>query len=201
MSVLEVGVLDDSVLEVDEHAVVEAAVDALVIEVDRPDPEAIAPERIEPEPIDPDPVDPVDPAAAPPGVDAARPQLRVVPDRYRRRRRVRIAAAAAAASITVTLFAVVGFNVVLAQNQIELQALQQQLQTEQTRYYDLRDEVAHRSSPARIVSRAAGLGFVRLPTTYLPVAITPPHVGPTETAKTLDKTNRATGGSLDHPAP
>lgn len=196
MSVLEVGVLD-----VDEHAVVEATVDALVIEVDRLDPEAIAPERIDPEPIDPEPADPADPAAAPPGVEAARPQLHVVPDSYRRRRRVRIAAAAAAAAITVTLFAVVGFNVVLAQNQIELQALQQQLQTEQTRYYDLRDEVAHRSSPARIVSRAAGLGLVRLPTTYLSVAITPPHVGPTETAKTLNKANRATGGSLDHPAP
>jgi hypothetical protein len=168
-----------SVLEIEKPAV-----EALVIDAQSPDPE----------PVDLEP-------RVEPGVEETRPRLRVAPDSYRRRRHVRIAAAAAAVSISVTLFAVVGFNAVLAQNQIELQALQQQLQIEETRYYDLRDEVAHRSSPARIVSRAAGLGFVRVPTTYLSAPIKPPHVGPTDTAETLRKTSSATGGSLDHPAP
>jgi hypothetical protein len=130
-----------------------------------------------------------------------RPDLRVAPDSYRRRRRVRIAAAAAAVAISVTLFAVVGFNVVLAQHQIELQGLQRKLQVEETRYYDLRDQVAQASSPASVVSKATALGLVESQETHLPAAIKPPAVGPTETAETLQKTSKATGGSLDHPRP
>ena len=79
--------------------------------------------------------------------------LRVAPDSVRRRRHVRIAAAAAAVSISATLFAVVGFNVELAQHQIQLQKLQRSLQAQQTRYYELRAEVAQRSSPPQIVAR------------------------------------------------
>jgi hypothetical protein len=131
----------------------------------------------------------------------ARPNLRVAPDSYRRRRRVRIAAAAAAVSISITLFAVVGFNVVLAQHQIELQSLQKQLQVEQSRYYDLREEVARRASPQNIVSKATAQGLTVQQQTDLPAAVSLPAAGPTDTAKIQSKTSAATGGSRDHPVP
>lgn len=137
----------------------------------------------------------------PGGTPQPRRHLRVAPDGYRRRRRVRIAAAAAGVSISITLFAVVGFNVMLAQHQIELQSLQRKLQTEESRYYDLRDEVAQRSSPRRIVSKASSIGLVRAPTIYLSAAIPPPAVGPTATAEALRNSTIATRGSLDHPVP
>jgi hypothetical protein len=132
----------------------------------------------------------------------ARPDLRVAPDSYKRRRRVRIAAAAAAVSISVTLFAVVGFNVVLAQHQIELQSLQQKLQVEETRYYELRNEVARNSSPQKIVAGATALGLGVKQPGYLSVAgIKPPPVGATETDDTLRNASQNTGGILDHPVP
>ena len=180
----------------DEAAAVEALViddveEALVVEVHDLAPvtrgSALALPRPEPVPQAPEP--------------ETRPDLRVAPDSYRRRRRVRIAAAAAAVAISVTLFAVVGFNVVLAQHQIELQGLQRKLQVEETRYYDLRDQVAQASSPASVVSKATALGLVVSQETHLPAAIKPPAQGPTETAETLLKTSEATGGSLDHPRP
>ena len=104
-------------------------------------------------------------------------------------------------AISVTLFAVVGFNVVLAQHQIELQSLQRKLQAEETRYYELRNDVAQASSPASVVAKATQLGLVHSPETYLSAPIPPPAVGPTDTAETLLKTSKATGGSLDHPVP
>jgi hypothetical protein len=152
-----------------------------------------------PEPIDLEIADPGEVE----GVGASpRPDLRVAPDGYRRRRRVRIAAGAAAVSISATLFAVVGFNVVLAQNQIELQSLQQKLQVEQTRYYQLRNDVAQRSSPQNIVAKATALGLAQQQPGYLTVAgIKPPPVGPTETDKALLKASLNTGSVLDHPVP
>ena len=107
-----------------------------------------------------------DPATVP-ALDPKERHLRVAPDSVARRRHVRIAAVAAAVSISATLFAVVGFNVELAQHQIELQTLQQKLQAEQTRYYALRDEVAQRSSPSEIVAEAAKLGLVQAQLSYL----------------------------------
>ena len=122
------------------------------------------------------------------GGGSPRPDLRVAPDGYRRRRRVRIAAAAAAIAISATLFAVVGFNVVLAQNQIELQSLQQKLQLEQSRYYALRNDVAQRSSPQNIVAKATALGLGVQQPDYLSVAgIKPPPAGPTETDRDLER--------------
>ncbi|MDQ1532740.1 MAG: hypothetical protein QOF28_501 [Actinomycetota bacterium] len=151
--------------------------------------------------------EPTDQEIADPGVieevrATPRPDLRVAPDSYRRRRRVRIAAAAAAVSISATLFAVVGFNVVLAQNQIELQSLQEKLQVEQTRYYQLRNDVAQRSSPQNIVAKATALGLGVQQPGYLTVAgIKPPPVGPTETDEALLKASQHTGSVLDHPVP
>ncbi len=159
----------------------ELAVDALVVEA-----------------VDLDAFDPrLDPAPDHAPDNEPRRHLRVAPDSVRRRRHVRIAAAAAAVSISATLFAVVGFNVELAQHQIQLQALQRQLQTEQSRYYNLRTEVAKSSSPAQIVSLAERLGLVQASTTYLSIAIDPPPADPTGTAYVLSHSTSETKGSLE----
>jgi hypothetical protein len=126
-----------------------------------------------------------------------RRHLRVAPDSVRRRRHVRIAAAAAAVSISATLFAVVGFNVELAQNQIKLQKLQKELLTEQTRYYDSRNEVAARSAPSRIVTAAEARGLVPATPTYLTSDIKPPPPDSTGTSPVLQKATAATKDSLD----
>jgi hypothetical protein len=126
-----------------------------------------------------------------------RRHLRVAPDSVRRRRHVRIAAAAAALSISATLFAVVGFNVELAQNQIKLQKLQKGLLIEQTRYYDFRDEVAARSAPSRIVAAAQAQGLVPAQPTYLTSNIKPPPPDSTGTSPVLRKATEATKDSLD----
>jgi hypothetical protein len=119
--------------------------------------------------------------------------LRVAPDSVKRRRHVRIAATAAVISISATLFAVVGFNVELAQHQIQLQKLQTQLQAEQTRYYDLRAQVAQSSSPSVISTEASHLGLVPTAPTYLGVPITRPPVDP---AGSLALPEPKTGSSL-----
>jgi hypothetical protein len=136
-----------------------------------------------------------------PNQDGKRPRhLRVAPDSVRRRRHVRIAAAAAAVSISATLFAVVGFNVELAQHQIQLQRLEGRLVTEQNRYYDLRDEVAQRSAPSEVVRLAKKLGLVGpVPLTYVPAPIPLPPVDPAATANVLGTTKQQTGSSLVPP--
>jgi cell division protein FtsL len=155
MALSELDFVEPDAFEVAVEAlVVDDAVEALVVDV-------------EPAPV----------PTAPDGDRAPRRErhLRVAPDSVARRRHVRIAAAAAAISISATLFAVVGFNVELAQHQIQLQSLQHKLQAEQTQYYELRDEVAQRSSPAQIVHEATTRGLVLAPLTYLGVpGITPP---------------------------
>jgi cell division protein FtsL len=123
--------------------------------------------------------------------------LRVAPDSVRRRRHVRIAAAAAAVSISATLFAVVGFNVELAQHQIKLQKLEHDLRIEQTRYYNLRSEVATRSAPSRVVQIAAENGLVLATTEYLPAHIKPPPPDPAGTSTVLKESKDATKGSLE----
>jgi hypothetical protein len=123
--------------------------------------------------------------------------LRVAPDSVRRRRHVRIAAAAAAVSISATLFAVVGFNVELAQHQIQLQRLEKDLRSEQTRYYNLRNDVASRSAPARVVAFAQAHGLVQASTEYLPANIKPPPPDPTGTSAVLKESKDATKGSLE----
>jgi hypothetical protein len=119
--------------------------------------------------------------------------LRVAPDSVKRRRHVRIAAAGAVVSISATLFAVVGFNVELAQHQIQLQKLQTQLQAEQTKYYDLRSQVAESSSPSVISHKAQRLGLVSAPPTYLTAPI---ESAPSDGAGTLTLPEPQTGSSL-----
>ena len=180
--------------EREEHAAVEAqvveaqVVDVEVIELDAAEAILVDAVVVEPQPL---PQTPAEKGA----------HLRVAPDGYKRRRRVRIAAAAAGVSLSATLFAVVGFNVVLAQNQIELQDLQHKLQVEESRYYDLRNDVAQASSPQRIVKKASSIGLVNASPTYVRAGVKLPELGPTDTAETLRETSRATGGSLDHPVP
>jgi hypothetical protein len=119
--------------------------------------------------------------------------LRIAPDSVKRRRHVRIAATAAVVSISATLFAVVGFNVELAQNQIRLQKLQGQLQSEQTKYYDLRAQVAQSSSPSVISHEASKLGLVPTSPIYLPSPIKRP---PPDPAGSLTLPEPQTGSSL-----
>ena len=137
------------------------------------------------------------PDAGAPTTIATGRHLRVAPDSVRRRRHVRIAATAAAVSISATLFAVVGFNVELAQNQIKLQKLEHSLQSEQTRYFDLRSQVAADSAPAHIVGAATAAGLVKLSPTYLPAEIKPPPPDTTGTSAILQQSTDATKGSLD----
>jgi cell division protein FtsL len=89
--------------------------------------------------------------------------------------------------IVASLFAMVGFHVVLAQSQVEIDRLEQQVADEQHRYEQLRFEVSALSSPARIVSRAAELGMVA-PTgaaTVVPVPIDAETAGtPSDTTAT-----------------
>ncbi len=119
--------------------------------------------------------------------------LHVAPDSVKRRRHVRIAAAAAVVSISATLFAVVGFNVELAQHQIQLQKLQTQLQAEQTKYYDVRAQVAERSSPSVIMHKAAQLGLVPASPTYVGAKIASV---PSDGAGSLSLPEPRTGSSL-----
>jgi type II secretory pathway component PulL len=119
--------------------------------------------------------------------------LKIAPDSVKRRRHVRIAATAAVVSISATLFAVVGFNVELAQHQIQLQKLQEQLQLEQTRYYDLRAQVAQSSSPSVISREASHLGLVPTSPIYLPAPISKP---PADPAGSLALPGPRTGSSL-----
>ena len=90
-----------------------------------------------------------------------RAPLRVVDVQSKRRaRRVRRMLWMFGVMIVSSLVAVVGFHVVLAQSQVQLDRLEQQVGEEQHRYEQLRFEVAALSSPSRIVSRAAELGMV-----------------------------------------
>jgi hypothetical protein len=144
-----------------------------------------------------------EPRPAPGPTPELRPErprhLRIAPDSVRRRRHVRIAAAAAALSISATLFAVVGFNVELAQHQIELQKLETQVQTDQTRYYNLRALVATRSAPSLIMTEATKLGLVSVTPTGVNAAIKPPSEDPAGAG--LGPSVAAMGSSLDNPVP
>ena len=177
----------DELDELDEELPVEAlVVDALVIE-------AVAIEAVAVEAV----------AVEAPAVEAVlvdlEPEtgterhLRVAPDSVKRRRHVRIAATAAVISISATLFAVVGFNVELAQHQIQLQKLQVQLQAEQTKYYDLRAQVAQSSSPSVISHEAARFGLVKTSPTFLGAHI---KATPTDSTGVLTLPQPQTGSSL-----
>jgi hypothetical protein len=164
-------------------------VDALVVDALALDTSELA--------VDADVVEVVELEPAPDGDAKPERHLRIAPDSVRRRRRVRVAAAGAAVTISATLFAVVGFNVELAQHQIQLQHLQEQLQSEQQHYYDLRKEVAERSSPQSITKQAEHIGLVETTPSYLQAALRklPPQDQTGET-NPLKQIHDNAGGSL-----
>jgi cell division protein FtsL len=171
----------------------DSPVDAIIVDALALDANALDADIVEAELVEV-----AEPARLPePGGDPKeRRHLRVAPDSVRRRRRVRIAAAGAAVSISATLFAVVGFNVELAQHQIQLQHMQEQLQAEQTHYYDLRKQVAERSAPATITAEAQHLGLTQSNVSYIQAPIPPPPSDPTGTSGILKSIHDNAGGSL-----
>lgn len=85
-----------------------------------------------------------------------RPQLIVVP----RRRRTARAAAAGFTVVFLLMLAVVAFQTQLAQNQLELDRVEQQLDLERARTRELRRDNAGLRSPDRIAAQAQSLGLV-----------------------------------------
>ncbi len=75
----------------------------------------------------------------------------------------------------VSVFAIVAFHVVLAQGQLRLDRLSERTAAQQARYERLRLDVARRSAPDRIVTRAAELGLV--PAGQATFVATPPPTG------------------------
>lgn len=75
----------------------------------------------------------------------------------------------------LSLFALVGFNVLLAQHQLELERTQQHTSEARTRYEQLRLDVAQLSNPARIVTEAEQrLGMIQPAViTYLTATLPP----------------------------
>jgi type II secretory pathway component PulL len=185
--------VDPRVLEDDEE---EFPVEALVVDalaIDHLAIDALAIEAIAVEAVAAD-VPAVDAVLVDlePGSETER-HLRVAPDSVKRRRHVRIAATAAVVSISATLFAVVGFNVELAQHQIQLQKLEVQLQAEQAKYYDLRGQVAQSSSPSVISREAKEFGLVKTAPSYLGAQVRTPAPDSTGTLKLPEA---QTGSSL-----
>ena len=89
------------------------------------------------------------------------PHLRVVDSEVaRRRRRVRIGVWCVALLGTGSLLAVVAFHVLLAQGQLELDRVEDQIRQEQARYPAKRLAAAQASSPEVITARARELGLV-----------------------------------------
>ena len=102
--------------------------------------------------------------ARPDQIPQPRPDLRIVVEgelsvRARRRRR-RLAVVAMAIVLCASLFGVVAFHVVLTEGQLELERLQLQASSEQSRNTRLRLEVAQLESPGRIQGAAFMYGMV-----------------------------------------
>jgi hypothetical protein len=90
-----------------------------------------------------------------------REHLRVVrPDERTMRRLTPKAGVALTALLFATLFAVAGAHTLIAQGQIRLDGLDEQVRTEQARYQQLRKDVAEGESPERVVAAAEAQGMV-----------------------------------------
>jgi cell division protein FtsL len=107
------------------------------------------------------PARPVRSPRHPAGIRRTAAALRVVDtEAQRRARRVRRVLAGFCVTIVCSLVAAVGFHVVVAQGQLQLDRLEAEVAAEQDRYQDLRVLVAGLSSPERITTRAQELGMV-----------------------------------------
>ena len=119
----------------------------------------------------------------------------------RRARRVRRMLWTFAVMVVCSMVAVVGFHVVLAQSQVQLDRFEREVAEQQHRYEQLRFEVSVLSSPERIVSRATELGMVAAdgPTTVVAVPSDPAAAtSPSDTtATTLAESWEKVKSSLD----
>jgi len=93
---------------------------------------------------------------------AERPRhLEVVdPAARRRERRARIGVRLAVAGVIAAVLVVVGFRVLMAEGQLELDRLQEAASREQQTYEQLRLRYAQRTAPKAIVDRAKGIGMI-----------------------------------------
>jgi cell division protein FtsB len=112
-----------------------------------------------------------------------RPRLRVVdPAVARRQRRIRRLTLGMIVVTAISLFVLVGFHVVMVQQQLALEQTEQQAVTARAHYEQLRYEVAQLSSPALIVSAAENRLHMVVPktVTFIPAFL------PGVTAQTAD---------------
>jgi hypothetical protein len=103
----------------------------------------------------------------------------VDPAARKRERRQRLGVRLAIASVVAAVLIVVGFHVVMAEGQLQLERLDRQTTIEQQRYEALRLTYAQRSAPQAIVKRASSLGMI--PAKSLRY-LSPPGLTPGDTA-------------------
>jgi hypothetical protein len=102
-------------------------------------------------------------------VRAPRPEKAKAPERHlavvdpaarRRERRARIGVRLAVAGVIAAVLVVVGFRVMMAEGQLELDRLEVAASREQQVYERLRLQYAQRTAPDAIVERAKGIGMI-----------------------------------------
>jgi cell division protein FtsL len=113
-------------------------------------------------------VEPKRPATRP--HDPPKPKLQVVPTSVRaKRRRASVLGLFACALVFGFMIGLTAFQAQLAQNQIEVDSVQRELQTEQLRFDRARLEVARLQAPKNILARAEKLGMkASVDNVYLP---------------------------------
>jgi hypothetical protein len=84
----------------------------------------------------------------------------VDPAARRRERRARLGVRLAIAGVIAAVLVVVGFRVIMAEGQLELERLDHATAKEQHRYERMRLMYAERSAPQAIVARATRLGMI-----------------------------------------
>lgn len=84
----------------------------------------------------------------------------VDPAARKRERRARMGVRLAVTSVVAAVLVVVGFHVMMAEGQLQLDRLNRSTAVEQQRYEALRLKFAHRSAPQTIIERAEDLGMI-----------------------------------------
>ena len=120
-----------------------------------------------------------------PRAASRRPHLRAVDvAAMKRARRVRALLWTLAVVVVCSLITAVGFHVVLAQSQLELEELRSQVAAQQHEYETQRLITAYLSSPERIVSEAEAIGMVT--PEEAPIAVGVPTSPATDDSITVD---------------
>ena len=84
----------------------------------------------------------------------------VDPDARKRERRARLGVRLAVTAVIGAVLIVVGFHVLMAEGQLQLERLDRATKVEQQRYEALRLQYAQRSAPDAIVRRANAIGMI-----------------------------------------